>query len=544
MFMIALGWTLVHFIWQGALIGAVVAAALRVLRPRDAAARYAVCCGGLAVMVLAPPVTMIVMLATRTEAMPLAADILLPDGPASAVQMVLPQLTGAWIIGVLLLQTRLLVRWFRAQLLRRHGIRSAPAPCRRMVAELCEQLAIRPIVAVAESTIAQVPMVIGWLRPLIVIPVGMVTGLTAQQLRAILAHELAHVRRHDYLVNLIQSVLETLLFYHPAVWWLSNTLRVEREYCCDDVAVRLGGNALRYARTLSLLETLRGDDPQLALASTGGTLMTRIQRLLGAQTGAPTRSAGWMTPVGMTIAVVAACTALTLARPADEKEHPGPDHDVAHFGPTDDVDLVALLQKIDAREAAFFAVLRDAGLDDETMMMILERLGPDERVRKALAKADRHEVHELHEVHEHLEREVTAGRMSKEHATRKFHTVLRKVEGKLPPRMVDEARREMAAVKERLTEQVEAGLMTEAEAKRALYQAHEELKTRLMQRHERHVHPEAIDRLHALHDAVKADLEAGRISKQEAEQRIHAAADKLHRHMAAVGVKKRTVRED
>ena len=124
MFMTALGWTLVHFIWQGALIGAVVAAALRILRTQSAAARYAVCCGGLAAMVLAPPVTMIVLLSTQTVVVPLAVDIVRPDGPV----VLLPQLAGVWIIGVLLLQARLLMQWSRAQRLRRQGVRTAPAP--------------------------------------------------------------------------------------------------------------------------------------------------------------------------------------------------------------------------------------------------------------------------------------------------------------------------------------------------------------------------------------------------------------------------------
>ena len=128
--MTAVGWTLVHFIWQGALIAAVVAAALRALRDQDAAARYGACCVGLVAMILAPPVTMTVMLATRTAAMPPAADILRPDGTAAALQAVLPQLAGVWIIGVLLLQGRLVMQWSRAQRLRRHGVCSAPAPCR------------------------------------------------------------------------------------------------------------------------------------------------------------------------------------------------------------------------------------------------------------------------------------------------------------------------------------------------------------------------------------------------------------------------------
>ena len=130
------------------------------------------------------------------------------------------------------------------------------------------------LTAELESTLVEVPMVIGWLRPVILLPVAATTGLSSEQLEAILAHELAHVARRDYLVNLLQSVVETLLFYHPAVWWVSNQIRVEREHCCDDIAVAVSGNVLVYARALTELEELRGRSPapSLALGGDGGAL--------------------------------------------------------------------------------------------------------------------------------------------------------------------------------------------------------------------------------------------------------------------------------
>src|SRR5262249_26688490 len=127
------------------------------------------------------------------------------------------------------------------------------------------------------------PMVIGWLRPVILLPASAMTGLTPQQLEAIIAHELAHIRRHDYLINLLQAVIETLLFYHPAVWWVSRRIRQEREHCCDDLAVAVCGDALTYARALLEMERLRAAGPQLAMAANGGLLMNRIRRLVGAQ---------------------------------------------------------------------------------------------------------------------------------------------------------------------------------------------------------------------------------------------------------------------
>lgn len=537
----ALGWTLTHFIWQAALIAAVLAVALRMLRESTPDARYGACCIGLAVMAMAPLVTMITVLVLRAAPGTVSAGVL-PGASATSsagawLAALQPQFVRIWIVGVLLLQARLLLRWSSAQRLRRRGVLPAPASCQQMVARLAEQLAIRRPVAIFESTVARVPMVIGWLRPVILVPAGLMTGLTPQQLRAVIAHELAHVRRHDYPVNLIQAVLETLLFYHPAVWWLSNRLRVEREYCCDDMAVTLGGDAMRYARTLTLLDSLRGDDPQPAMASTGGTLMTRIQRLLGVQTAPAPRWSGWTAPIAMTFAVVTACSALALARPAETTVHPAHEgHDVAIFGPADEVDIVALLRELGSEEAEFFAVLRDAGVNNKTMMMILERLGPDERVRRALSgeghRQRRTEMH-LRRLHEHLEQEVIAGRLSRHDATEHFNHMVHKVQGRLRPALVERARRHMAEIKQKLREQVEAGLMTEDEAKQKLDQAHERLKSRMLRRSGGELHEvgevnEIKRKLHAIGTQIKADLAAGLITEEQAKRRFKAARQELH----------------
>jgi type II secretory pathway component GspD/PulD (secretin) len=138
----------------------------------------------------------------------------------------------------------------------------------------------------------EVPTVIGWLRPVILLPAGCLLGLSAAQLEAILAHELAHIRRHDYLVNLLQNVVETLLFYHPAVWWVSRRIREERENCCDDLAVEICGDRVTYARALATLEELRHAPGQLALAAAGAPLLQRIRRLAG-KSGARASRPGW-----------------------------------------------------------------------------------------------------------------------------------------------------------------------------------------------------------------------------------------------------------
>src|SRR5207244_3461916 len=128
-------------------------------------------------------------------------------------------------------------------------------------------------------TLVQTAVVVGYFRPVILLPVSVVTGLTAAQLEAILAHELAHVRRHDYLVNLLQTLGETVFFYHPAVWWLSSPIRSERENCCDDIAAAVLGNAVEYGRALLALEEHRGVETALTVGARGGSLLARVRRL-------------------------------------------------------------------------------------------------------------------------------------------------------------------------------------------------------------------------------------------------------------------------
>jgi protein involved in polysaccharide export with SLBB domain len=167
------------------------------------------------------------------------------------------------------------------------------------------RMGVARAVRLVESSWAQVPAVVGVLRPVILLPAGALSGLTMAQLESILAHELAHVRRHDYLVNLVQAAAETLLFYHPAVWWVSRRVREERELCCDDEAAAACGDRVLYARALADLEGLRALPTGLAPSARGGSLARRIRRLLGAEE--PVR------PVPVAGILAACCVVLAMA---------------------------------------------------------------------------------------------------------------------------------------------------------------------------------------------------------------------------------------
>jgi hypothetical protein len=173
-------------------------------------------------------------------------------------------------------------------------------------------------VQVVQSAAVHVPLVVGWLRPVVMLPASALTGLSPAQLESIIAHELAHVRRHDYLVNALQSVAEVLLYYHPACWWISHRIRVEREHCCDDMAVALCGDGVTYASALADLETHRRQ-AAFALAATDGPLLQRVRRVI-APASAAQRPAGWagsLAPIALMIVLMAGAQAAGRAAIAD-----------------------------------------------------------------------------------------------------------------------------------------------------------------------------------------------------------------------------------
>ncbi len=278
----------------------------------------------------------------------------------------LPWLVTTWLIGVFGLSIRLAVGWRAVHRLRRRASLPADGAWHAVLSRLCDRLHIRSSVKVLESGLVDVPTMIGWLRPVILWPPALLAGLSIDQFEALLAHELAHVRRHDYLVNLLQTAIETLLFYHPAVWWLSRRIRHERECCCDDLAVAACGNRLSYARALATLEEHRSPARQLALAADGGHLLTRIHRIVGLP--APRRSSGrhWLLGVILSTSLIALGLAIGLANFATGDEPAkAPGNSSTPGKPADNSSPVAPLGKSKSnKEIATVLIVERGGVPD------------------------------------------------------------------------------------------------------------------------------------------------------------------------------------
>ena len=344
----ALGWTLLHSLWQGALVAAMLAGALLLLRRQRAEVRYAASVGALGLIVAlagltfglyfgtgsgrlavaqpgatgalaAPGTTQTRTIATSTTmtTVAMAPQVLRSAGPLAVASAPvaslaakapvptefirsftyslilyfdhhLPLLVVVWLLGLLAMSLRMLGGLLYVQRLRRYRVRPLSADWQARLAALAERAGLHRSVALLESALVRVPLVMGHVRPVILLPLGTVAGLSPGYLEAILAHELAHILRRDYLVNLLQTVAEVLFFYHPAVWFVANCVRTERENCCDDAATALvGGDPLRLARALTALaewthSAMMPSAPSLALAAVGrpGALLVRVRRLV------------------------------------------------------------------------------------------------------------------------------------------------------------------------------------------------------------------------------------------------------------------------
>jgi beta-lactamase regulating signal transducer with metallopeptidase domain len=292
-----LGWTLLHFLWQGAGLAALFAVACAVCR--SASARYALAVGALVLMLVSPVVTFVWLHGQANPAVTTGAEGAMtwaetPTQHATALSgsrapvararseqpMGMLWLVEAWFLGVLLLSLRTAGGLFLIERMRRKEIRPVAAELYAKCIALQRRMGLDRVIRYCECHRLDAPAVLGWFRPVVLLPVRALTGLNEEQIEAVIAHELAHIRRFDCFVNLFQIATETLLFYHPAVWWVSQRIRAEREHCCDDEAIAICGDAVNYARALTLMEEWR-TAPALMMAANRSPLAERVMRVLG-----------------------------------------------------------------------------------------------------------------------------------------------------------------------------------------------------------------------------------------------------------------------
>ncbi|MBO0934440.1 M56 family metallopeptidase [Fibrella aquatilis] len=342
----ALGWTLIHAGWQGFAVVLTVAVLFHLLRRGPAALRYRLGMSGLFVQVLASVGTFASyykpqsLIGTATEVglagnRPVALLTSSNDSWQYDVQVFLAthltEVVWLWLIGVALFGIRLVGGWAYVQRLRTTAILPVATTLLDATARMAQKLNVSARVRVTARVTS--PLVVGVLKPVVLWPVGLLAGLSMADVEAVLAHELAHVRRHDYLFNLVQSVVEVLYFFHPALWWLSARVREEREHCCDDLAVAAIGDARTLARALALVEAWQRDSapaPALTMAFAGKRqlLLQRVRRMLGVPTR-PLVSNGSL--AGLTLATLLLLSLSVYA--VQQTEGPKPARGAANAAP-------------------------------------------------------------------------------------------------------------------------------------------------------------------------------------------------------------------
>jgi len=307
----ALGLTLIHSLWQGALIALVLGILMLATRKFTSVTRYFLAVAASLFMLICPVYTFIKnynpdrqgknsayvnqfsdapvlkkVVSTYAE-----SDAIVADNRIIKLKSVqfkdffnrhFPIIVTIWFAGIIFFTLKFIGALAYTQRLKYYRISQIPEEWQKKTRKLCEMLNIKKAVKIYESALAIVPMVIGFIKPIILLPASAFTGLSSKQLESIIVHELAHILRRDYLVNILQSVIEILFFYHPAVWWINNVIRTERENCCDDIAIAQTGDSTNYARALANIQEHLLIKESLALAVSGhkNKLLKRIKRLL------------------------------------------------------------------------------------------------------------------------------------------------------------------------------------------------------------------------------------------------------------------------
>lgn len=306
----ALGWTLIHSVWQIALIGILLKISLIIFRRKTAEFRYLLAVISLSAIILLATITFLKLYLTQNS-LP-SEQILIQEGSSLSRELQFQnptinlnesdftglnwfitnsifQLINAniqtivliWFLGIGFFSLKFAGNYWYINRLKKQKTIPVPADLLQMGALISRKLNIQKKIRILESALIKVPMIIGYFKPVILLPVGLATSLPVEQVEAILAHELAHIRRNDYLINLLKSLIEVVFFYHPAIWWISSLMETEREHCCDDTAIMICGNEKSLQNALVNLQQFEQNTITLApaLIKNKYQLLNRIMRM-------------------------------------------------------------------------------------------------------------------------------------------------------------------------------------------------------------------------------------------------------------------------
>ena len=529
----ALGQSVIHFLWQGAVIGLLAAIALRGLRPCSAELRYFV--SGLFLFTMAAVFvgTFIVLLPEEEVVMAISSTSAGFEGGAAMedplVEVVVeaPSVSAefdyfkipaaCWALGVFGMLVRFGTARVRTGQLRRKEISLPEDHWLQAFETLKEQLGVNQAVGLIRSNIAETAMVVGWLKPIVIVPASAFSALTPEQLRAVLAHELAHIRRYDHWVNLLQGLVEILIFFHPAAWWLSRQMRVDRENCCDDQAVRMTGSPKPLAEALLRLESFRAAFVTASLAANGGSFKHRILRILGSKPttkhNQPNRNMMMKKTAGAVGAAVILIGGVSLMN-GDEKEN-SKKNGVRDERVQDDI-LKALQNGEISREEAAQKLNRLRKVD-----------GADKSWKKDKESSKTKE--DFEGIEKRLRAAVESGELSEEEAKRKMMAIKKKMagdkegEGASKKAMTEEKMRGMA---KRIRDAMESGELSAEEAKKKMMELRKMMAGDKMD--EKKSKKElSIEDFEGIEKRLRAAVESGELSEEEAKRKMMAIKKKM-----------------
>ncbi|WDE12283.1 M56 family metallopeptidase [Thalassomonas haliotis] len=329
-FFYSLGLSLIHFLWQGLLVALLLKSALFIIPDKKPQLRYAFSAFAMVLCLLLPVITFCLIYQPDNIQLTHISQSLTEERTLGARQQItsywwsndlvenLPYVSFAWLSIVIFLAVKLLMQVYNVNHLPKQASRQPDTELATRFALLAERVKLKRLPRLLISLKAEVPMAIGWLKPVVLLPASMVTGLSSAQLDMLILHELAHIRRHDYLVNFLQTLVEILLFFHPCVLWIAKKMRIEREYCSDDIAVALCGDHIAYAHTLADTAEIcakhrHNTIPVMAMAASGGDLKQRVVRLVNHHCAANDNdNAKWLAPFTVLLAIFLLASVLTL----------------------------------------------------------------------------------------------------------------------------------------------------------------------------------------------------------------------------------------